>query len=558
MKEDNFLDDLFDKARNQKPKFNPEIPLAMVGSKGSKANLWKTATIICAGIVALFAGIFLMNDLVGPNEKPMSNLQTSDSISDSSSKKDTPSREYMQSDTMPADSLPNPYIRLDRLESGFEVQAARKPQKESPEIELLMADFKPNLRGSLDQLQQLQGLPTSTYTLNAFRDTTIETPSGNRFYFEGQGFTNKLGQVVEGNVQVSVKECEKLSDYIREDLSTQSSDGLLETAGMFHLLVTQGKDTLSVRPGYDVGIGFDRSIPDRMNLYYGKRNDNSDIQWDEDPTGRTPAPIIVVTSGIYEKVTDQYFYKNYRFNKLDMLALLDSSWHNHFTLDNRKVVGTRSCKEEQGPFYTACQTFNKLLVPELATMDMFNLNSRYTKFGFTCLSKNKYAYAMSKGYIDSAVNYIPSSDFNTLTMPLFFSVSLGWINIDCVPEITMKWKKLNRVKKIDQIVEIPHGIQMNGYLYIPSQNAIARCRNIESGRLEFKQVPEGESAYLIITSYVFESRNVTERFMVYSSPVTTDGQTMKIDKWEVFLSLDDYLEWLEKVSGEIEIPGVAR
>lgn len=546
MKEQDFLDELFDKARNEKHRFEPNTFLenAVDPKPGNQIPFKKFLYAAAAGLI-LILSIIGINSIGNTDQEAKQVLLAKDTIKEIINRTDTiidlnPNQtDFSAGDNQSFhidDALKDKKTMQYSVEDGSSMSSPYNKQSQE-HIEIF--------RGEPEKLSFLQKMPVQSFEILADRDTVIKTSDGLRLYFESQSFVNHDGRVIKGPVRLDITNCSSLDQYIREDLSTYADGLLLETAGMFRLEATQGNDTLRIREGYDYGVGLNREIPERMQLYYGKNDSTNGINWKLDPVGKIPAPIAVVTGGKYEKVTDPFFYKNYRFKKSDMLQLLDSSWQAHFTTDNRQIVGKRSCNGEEGPNLSACMTFNEQLATQLAEMDIFNVNSRMTEFKFTCYSKDKYAYAMTKGAIDSVKSYVPPSDYNYLSMPLFFPITTGWVNMDCVPRLEIKWKKLNRVEKTTVKVLLPEALKVKAYLYIPETNSIARLMNSNEKELLFMDIPAGYDVRLIITSFD------KEQFVVYSGDFNANGQPIQVEAFTRINELDTYLNWLQSISSSV-------
>lgn len=409
-----------------------------------------------------------------------------------------------------------------------------------------------NMKGDVNKLLKIQSLPAQVYTVNTNKDTILKLDKGTLIHLESYCFRDSGGKVVSGNVEFKAKECYSLTDMVHENLSTQSADGLLETGGMFYTAAFQNGKSLQLRPGYELGLTPNYLVPERMDFYNGAFNQQADIVWTKDPLGKTPNPIIVVVGGKFETVLDTFFYKNFRFEKSEMLQLLDSTFLGHFTSQDRQVIGQRSCDDQVDAYRTACNFFNDQLAHRLAKMSAFPPQSRMTVFKFMCMSKNKYAYAMSKGYVDSFVNYIPPSDYNylDLSLPLFYSGQLGALNIDCVPDInlSLKWKKLNKPKKNDLTFEIPNQLSTNSFLILKDINAIARASNSQNNQLTFTSIEEDHEALLVVTSLY------NDEFYVYSETFNTkEVHALPKVIFRKIGDADEYNRWLEStVSGKSE------
>lgn len=545
MTEKDQLDDLFEKARNENNKFNPEDPLSNAISQNKHPfSLWKKLAIgAVAAIILIVAYIgldsdskkdeFSVNQSSNAND---SNARSAQSLQDSSKSASNPIGDESEFDFDDPNTIntQKTYVENQTAELESDQQSLPDNSKDTKnKFEEVV------LKGDIEKLLDLQKTVALKHIIYPDKDTILVTESGTKYYFESHSFLDKNGQVTLKPVLLEIKECYDLNSIIRENLSTNNDGTLLETAGMFHINAMQGNDTCKIRKGYEFGISPNKEIPERMDLYYGDRNSTEDINWKVDPLGKKQIPIIIVTGGKYRKITDNYFYKNYRLDKPTMLNLIDTSWTCHFTTDNRKVIGLRSCRGEEGALLTACENFNDQMVYELAKMDIFNPNSRMTEFTFSCYSKNKYAYAMMKGNIDSVVTYTPPSKYNYLEVPLFFSINTGWLNLDCVPSINLKWKKRGLKPMNDVTITIPPDMKVNAFLYLNEQNSIARTVNTENGKVTFKDIPSGQNAKLIITSFI------DDVFYVYSSDIVTDEAEGTRVKFSYIYDIDEYLKWID-------------
>lgn len=554
------LEQLIHAVQNESARFNADELLELGISKAgdpSKLELTKPSikikTLLLGAATAILS-IFLINTAIhSSSDTVTSDTQTmADNertvkhaiLDDSKSSADTTA-------SLPTDNTLNATVSELDSSPDHSFNPTSGPGHPNGTLYFSQSDWQP-LKGDIEKLLQIQSLKPQTYTIDTRQDTILKLDKGTLIHLESYCFQDSTGRVIAGQVQFKAKECYSLSDMVHENLSTQSANGLLETGGMFYTEATQGGRSLQLRPGYELGLTPNYWVPERMDFYNGTRNAQNDMVWNKDPLGRVPNPILIVVGGKYETVLDTFFYKNYRFEKSDMLKLLDSTFTLHFTSQDREIIGLRACDNSLDACLKACEFFNDQLAVRLAKMSTFPPQSRLTEFKFMCMSKNKYAYAMSKGYVDSFVNYVPPSDYNylDLSLPLFYSGQLGSLNIDCVPELNLsfKWNKLNKPKKNDLSFEIPGHLRTNSFLILKDINAIARASNTKNDALTFGSIEEDHEALLVITAYY------NDEFYVFSEKFNT-GETLRLPKvnFRKIEDADEYNRWLEStISGKSE------
>jgi len=133
---------------------------------------------------------------------------------------------------------------------------------------------------SLAAIYQHFAQKPQVFSVPSDRDTTITCKEGTTIKIGANSFVSeKTGEEITGNVEISVKEYYKMSDILMARLTTTSGDKILETGGMLHIDAIAGDDKCAVKPGKSVEIGFPHtSRKDGMALFYGERNVNR-IDW---------------------------------------------------------------------------------------------------------------------------------------------------------------------------------------------------------------------------------------------------------------------------------------
>ncbi len=125
-----------------------------------------------------------------------------------------------------------------------------------------------------------KNIPAQVFTIQAGRDTVIETRGGIVLAIPANGFLDENSQPVTGPLSLVVKEALDAVTVTQAGLSTSSGNQLLETGGMFFIDARKGKQLVKINPaaGIHAEIPAD-TIKPGMQLYSGKRLPDGRIDW---------------------------------------------------------------------------------------------------------------------------------------------------------------------------------------------------------------------------------------------------------------------------------------
>lgn len=115
----------------------------------------------------------------------------------------------------------------------------------------------------------------------------LVTPKGTRFWIEANSFQSPDGTPITGTVMVRIKEIFTKGDMIKNQTPTIANGRLLNSAGEFHISVTQDGQELSLLPDMSIKIQIPHANPiQEMELFYGEEVESIGINWieaDENP-----------------------------------------------------------------------------------------------------------------------------------------------------------------------------------------------------------------------------------------------------------------------------------
>ncbi len=130
----------------------------------------------------------------------------------------------------------------------------------------------------LTQVYAEIALPFQTFKINVNRDTMIVGEQGTRIFIPKSAFEGVLPNTI---VDFKLKEAYRFSDMMRENLSTNSSLGLLQTGGMLYSEASYKGTALQLRRNLKVTFPKDGTDRTNMQLFAGEPDldNNNQIVW---------------------------------------------------------------------------------------------------------------------------------------------------------------------------------------------------------------------------------------------------------------------------------------
>jgi hypothetical protein len=144
-------------------------------------------------------------------------------------------------------------------------------------------------------------LAPEAFTIDATRDTVVETRAGIVFSIPAGAFLQDNGQTAAGAIDLIVREALDPASIIRAGLSTFSGEQLLESGGMFSLDASKDGKALTIDPSRAVYAEVPAdTIKPGMQLYAGKRLADGRIDWiDPQPLEHDLVAVDIRTLDLY-------------------------------------------------------------------------------------------------------------------------------------------------------------------------------------------------------------------------------------------------------------------
>lgn len=152
------------------------------------------------------------------------------------------------------------------------------------------AACKDKEQSDLNRVFSPDNIPTQSFEINAKTDTVLIGKSGTIIRIYKNTFVDNNGKLIDGQINLELKEIFKSSDIVLANLTTLSNGNKLQTEGMIFLNATQNGEQLEIANNGAVGILMPTdSVQNQMQVFSGEQ-DSSGINWLEPKKLINPLP----------------------------------------------------------------------------------------------------------------------------------------------------------------------------------------------------------------------------------------------------------------------------
>lgn len=341
------------------------------------------------------------------------------------------------------------------------------------------------------KLYSEDNLPSSRYEINTSNDTIIKTEAGIKIFIPKNCFVDSLGNSVEGNVKIEVKEALKASDFILANLTTVSDGKPLQSGGMICILATSNGNNLDLHKdkSLDVAVQTQNKFSD-MQIFEGEK-DSTGLSWSN------PQP-------------------------LKMKPLKDSIVYDTLKNNVSYRVGGFS-----GGGDTPAEVDD--YVSQIAWSKDGNTVTKDSTF---MVGKYKVTFIKQKGYhVDAFVSFYqgPTNTFeeDENASYVFSLKKLGWANID-------RFYSDPRTKEVELITNVSNNgefnlvyvslICSNQNMYLPGYQRGDKTYSFSHGDYEKMELPIGESVTILATAYKDD-----KPYFAYKKIVVSEKQSINLE-----------------------------
>jgi hypothetical protein len=119
-----------------------------------------------------------------------------------------------------------------------------------------------------------------SFLINPELDTVIYGKKGTGIYLPANCFESINGNIIKGIINIEIKECYSVADFIGESLTTVSNGKLLETGGMLNISAESNGKGLQIKKGSSFAIYFPKKGGQTdMGTFYGIQDEKGEVTW---------------------------------------------------------------------------------------------------------------------------------------------------------------------------------------------------------------------------------------------------------------------------------------
>ena len=305
------------------------------------------------------------------------------------------------------------------------------------------------------------------FNIDPTKDTLIKCQKGTLVYLPAKSLQFQDGSSPSGQVQLEIKECYTLADFIGDNLTTTSGSRILETGGMVNVSLSNNGKQLRMKDGKEYALYFPRhGKEDDMQLFYGNHDPSGKLDWSLAPALKTEqiefkSETELIDQTLYscnilisgrtvaigdfdvkwemrdsEQTIEDYFSSNFSATDDMKKEFCSQNYKADFDLklDTSGKVSDITFDETTTPaFDKIISDFFYALPPlEISTMAKHSPDVMYGLVitGRTEIDRNKYNTQFKQKYAsfkDKAITKIDQAELNYFVQT---ATKFGWINCD--------------------------------------------------------------------------------------------------------------------------------
>lgn len=340
-----------------------------------------------------------------------------------------------------------------------------------------------------------------SFNINTARDTTIFGENRTRIFIPAHTFVDKKGNEITEEVAITLKECYKPIDIIKEKLSTVCNHRLLETEGMIYVEARHKNEKLQVKKGASIIVHFPKKEPnDKAEFFYGQKDAEGIVSWREAKEKLIEYELNGYGISYYEKYAiagrrDNFPYalQNIKLNQELLMEMFNKK---------ASLIAKYSFRPKQSIEVEAINSQDKNMVKKIKSAceayfaenktnnykdidSFFVVYSAIPTFTKNLSSNTAYKSSFKTKYYNTTIKDMEEAELNFY---IFEANELGWINCDRFIE--------SQEKRVDFVVETAE--DFDGQVNVIFTDMKCAMAGIKKGnRYEFKNVPKNRTVKIV-------------------------------------------------------------
>ncbi|MEY3398095.1 MAG: hypothetical protein RL220_689, partial [Bacteroidota bacterium] len=122
---------------------------------------------------------------------------------------------------------------------------------------------------------------SQSFTIDPHKDCTVQAAGGAIVVIPAYSLVDESGKVPKGDVTITLSEYDDVREILAAKLQTKSEGRMLETAGMLHIMASDGDGELRIKEGASYEIRMPRRDTDTdYILFEGNRDEYDYMDWE--------------------------------------------------------------------------------------------------------------------------------------------------------------------------------------------------------------------------------------------------------------------------------------
>lgn len=356
---------------------------------------------------------------------------------------------------------------------------------------------------------------TQIYQVPSNRSTLLTAKGGMKINIHPSSLETEKGDPVSGNITVKIAELTNAESMFRANAVTLSNGRLLASGGSYFIDMESNGKQLRIKKGHSLSASFPKLAKNEMELFYGNRNDNKELNWR--PAGQSleisqsyasynpPFPDSVFKKykskiRTFDSLNSRVYYENRFMTVSQMMGIFKKKGIQRFI--DTVFIPVKFCMEGNCG-YAACKKtemykFYRIISQQELKNEKDSLSAIERYNAKMTAENNRYKEEWNRQFNGPGL----SEQLQQYYAPASISI-LGWINVDkfyekpSIPETPLQLPfTLNNMPVRYFIIYKSFTGYVNGYTEIKN-NGIHVLRNLPSGeRIIFISfIKSGKSYY---------------------------------------------------------------
>lgn len=345
---------------------------------------------------------------------------------------------------------------------------------------------------------------TQYFTVPAKKATIVTATGGLRITISPGALETEGGLPVNGKINVKVIELTNSFDLFKSNAATMSNGRILASGGSYYIGMESNGRKLRIKKGRAMQVDFPLLAKDKMELFYGERNNENNMNWQPAGLGLKPQPEETV---LFEYNGDANDFPLVKSNTIfgerkTYKTLKEEVYYYSKKMTLAELVDTLN-RYQPKVYIDTLYTWPKEL-KDLPAGTRVDTNFLYSYYGppkqfmlktYKNLAGEKNEQVKNQAARDAAVEkWQPRSlagQIQKYYMPSSIS-ALGWINCD---------RFYNPLEQTDMEVELPitlNNSHIEFFLLFKSVSGLMNLRADTTGPKKiFRNLPQGEPVILL-------------------------------------------------------------